>query len=120
MRRSEAAGLVVVGVAVTLGVVVATVGSAENRLMVAALLLIGPSWALAFCVASDDSDFSGGSRSRGQWLELLPWTFLMAPLIVPNLIVLASFFRDSRADGGRSPLTWDRMRPGDDDKTTRS
>ena len=85
-----------------------------DRLIVLAILLVGPTWALAFCLASDDADFAGGGRSRSQWLELLPWTFLLAPLIVPNLILLGSFFRDSRADGGRSPLTWDRLRPGED------
>ena len=114
MRRAEAAALVLVGTATTVGLVTAAVDQTDNRLIVLAILLVGPLWSLAFCVVSDESDFSGGGRTRSQWLALLPWTFVLAPLIFPNLILLGSFFRDSRADGGRSPLTWDRMRPGED------
>jgi len=117
MRRAEAAALILGGTATAVALTVAAVDKTDNRLIVLAILLVGPMWAMAFCLASDESDFAGGGRSRAQWLGLLPWTFLLAPLIVPNLILLGSFFRDSRADGGRSPLTWDRMRPGEDDHT---
>ena len=113
MRRAEGATLILVGMATTVALATAAVDETDNRLIVLAILLVGPMWAIAFCLASDESDFAGGGRSRSQWLGLLPWTFLLAPLIAPNLILLSSFFRDSRADGGRSPLTWDRMRPGE-------
>jgi len=113
MRRAEAAALILVGTATTVALTATAVDETDNRLIVLAILLVGPMWSLAFCLASDESDFAGGGRSRAQWLGLLPWAFLLAPLIVPNLILLGSFFRDSRADGGRSPLTWDRMRPGE-------
>jgi hypothetical protein len=114
MRRSEAAALVVVGAAITAITAIALTDGTDSAVMVGAFLLVGPLWALPFCIVSDESDFSGGSRTRAQWLELLPWTFLLAPLVIPNVFILGAFFRDSRADNGRSPLTWDRMRPGDD------
>lgn len=108
------AAVIGVGTAATVVVARAVVPGTENQLVVATILLVGPLWATAFCLASDDSDFAGSSRSRGEWLRLLPWTFVLAPLVVPNMLLLAAFFRDARADGGRSPLTWDRMRPGED------
>lgn len=113
MRRAGAVALILSGAAVTIALARAVAGSAEDAAIVIAVLLGGPSWALAFALASDDADFGGGTRSRTAWIRLLPWTFVLAPLVVPNMILLASFFRDSRADGGRSPLTWDRMRPGE-------
>ena len=113
MRKGETAALVLTGAAVTIAMAVLLTDSADSAVMVAAFLLIGPSWALPFCIVSEESDFGGGGRSRAQWLEVLPWTFLMAPLVLPNVFVLGAFFRDSRADGGRSPLSWDRMRPGE-------
>ena len=104
---------VVGGTALTIGLVTAAVDATADAVMVVAILLGGPAWALAFCAVSTESDFAGGDRSRAGWLRILPWTFVVAPLVVPNFILLASFFRDARADGGRSPLTWDRMRPGE-------
>ena len=79
-------------------------------------MLAGPVWALALTAVSDDDDFADASRSRRAWLDLLPWTFLLAPLLLPNVFVLGAFIRAARADGGRMPLTWDRMRPGDADR----
>lgn len=113
MRRAGAVCLILVGVAATAVGARVVAGSPSDAVMVAGILLVGPAWALSFCLVSDESDFSGASRSRAEWLAVLPWTFLLAPLVVPNVILLSSFFRDSRADGGRSPLTWDRMRPGE-------
>lgn len=74
----------------------------------------GPAWALAFCLASTDADFGHDVwRTRDEWLRILPWTFLLAPLVIPNVVLLLTFIRDSRADGGRSYFSWDRMRPGE-------
>ena len=113
MRRAGAVAVGTTGTVLTVALVVAAVDSTVDTVMVTAILLSGPAWALSFCLASTEADFAGGGRSRAEWLRLLPWTFLMAPLVVPNFVLLASFFRDARADGGRSPLTWDRMRPGE-------
>lgn len=74
----------------------------------------GPAWALAFCLVSTDSDFAASpSRTRDEWLRVLPWTFLLAPLLVPNFVLMLTFIRDARADSGRAYFSWDRMRPGD-------
>lgn len=84
------------------------------RSAIVLLLAGGPAWALAFCLASTDSDFGEDVwRTRDEWLRILPWTFLLAPLVIPNLVLLLAFIRDSRADGGRSYFSWDRMRPGE-------
>ena len=114
MQRAGAVALIVVGITTTVLFANAFVESAENTIIATAVLLVGPAWGLSFCWASGESDFAGGSRTRAEWLRVLPWTFILAPLVVPNVVLLGSFFRDSRADGGRSPLTWDRMRPGDE------
>jgi hypothetical protein len=88
-------------------------GYAAGPLAVSVVLLIGPAWALTFALASAEDDFAGAERTREQWLRVLPWTFVLAPLVLPNVLLLGQFMRDSRADGGRSAFSWDRMRPGD-------
>lgn len=112
-RLLLSAAAVVGGIAVTAIVVLALFGPGLNALVCGVVLQCGPAWALALTAVSDDSDFAGASRTRAGWLEVLPWTFLLAPLVLPNVLILAGFMRDARADGGRTPLTWDRMRPGD-------
>ena len=114
MRRvALTAVAVVLGTAGSVLVGALVFGDAVSVVVCVVFLLAGPAWALALAAASDDEDFAGTSRSRSGWLDLLPWTFLLAPLVLPNVVILGSFIRDARADGGRTPLTWDRMRPGE-------
>jgi hypothetical protein len=103
------------GLALTWLAVAARIDDPADALVVVTVLEIGPLWALVTAAVSDDADFPGAWRPRTWWLEVLPWTFLTALLLVPNLVLLATFVRDARADGGRSAFTWDRMRPGDVD-----
>ena len=103
------------GAALTCAVVFTAIEDRSSAGVVAGLLVGGPAWCYAMAVASDEDDFAGSGRTREQWLAWLPWTFVLALLVVPNLVLLALFVRDGRLDGGRSPLTWDRMRPGDAD-----
>ena len=105
--------VVLLGCAATVAMVRTTIDDGSTAAVAIGLLLGGPAWCYAMAVASDDTDFAGAGRDRSQWLNALPWTFLLAPLVLPNIVVLAAFVRDARLDGGRSPLTWDRMRPGD-------
>lgn len=101
------------GSAVTCVVMLMTFEDTVNAVIAIGLLLGGPAWCWAIAAASDDSDFAGAGTSRTKWLDVLPWTFLLAPLVLPNMFILAGFVRDARADSGRSALTWDRMRPGE-------
>lgn len=112
-RLLLSAAAIIAGLTVTAIGVVALFGTSLNALVCGVVLQCGPAWALALTAVSDDSDFAGADRSRAGWLDVLPWTFLLAPLVLPNVVILAGFMRDARADGGRAPLTWDRMRPGD-------
>lgn len=107
------ATVVLVGSVLTCALVFAAVEDAPTALVLVGLLLGGPAWAYGIAAVSDDSDFAGAGTSRAQWLDVLPWTFLAAPLVLPNMFILAGFVRDSRADNGHSALTSDRMRPGD-------
>ena len=112
-HRVRDASIIVAGSVVTSAFVTSTIDDGSSAIVILGLLLGGPAWCYAIALASDESDFAGSDRSRHQWLATLPWTFLVAPLVLPNLVILAAFVRDSRVDGGRSPLTWDRMRPGE-------
>ncbi len=103
----------VIGLAATVAAMFTAFGEWSTVAVCITVLYVGPAWAATFAAVSDDHDFAGATRSRQEWLRLIPWTFALAPLVVPNLVILAAFMRDARADGGRSPLTWDRMRPGD-------
>ena len=78
------------------------------------VLLLGPAWAMAFCLASSDDDFPEDARwRRAEWLRVLPWTFVLAPLVLPGMVLLVQFFRDSRADHGQTWLGSGRSRPGE-------
>lgn len=112
-RLLLSAAAIIAGLIVTAVGVLALFGASLNALVCGVVLQCGPAWALALAAVSDDSDFAGASGSRSWWLGVLPWTFLLAPLVLPNVAILAAFMRDARADGGGTPLTWDRMRPGD-------
>lgn len=111
--RAVRIALVVGGSALTTGVMLAAFDHRDDALMPTGFLLVGPIWCHALALASDEDDFADAPRTRSQWLGVLPWTYVLAPLVVPNLVLLVSFFRDARADGGRSVLSWDRMRPGE-------
>ena len=114
MRRfGTATAIVALGLAATAIAARLTVGSWRGALVGIILLQTGPAWALAFCAASTDDDFVGSSQSRAEWMRTLPWAFVLAPLLVPNFVLLASFFRDSRADSGRTSLGFGRDRPAD-------
>lgn len=101
------------GSVITCAVMLRAFDDTVNAVIAIGLLLGGPAWCWALAAASDNSDFAGARTSRGRWLDVLPWTFLLAPLVLPNMFILAGFVRDARADSGRSALTWDRMRPGE-------
>ena len=105
--------IVVIGCVTTGALVLAAVDDGSTAAVALGFLLGGPAWCYAMAAASDESDFAGADRTRAQWLGTLPWTFVLAPLVLPNVAILAAFARDSRIDGGRSPLTCDRMRPGE-------
>lgn len=111
--RMTRIALVLGGSALTAALTLAAFERPADALLAAGFLLVGPAWCHALALASDEDDFADASRSRSRWLAILPWTWVLAPLVLPNLILLVTFFRDSRADGGRSVLSWDRMRPGD-------
>lgn len=114
MGRVIFGGVVVgAGTVSTTVLVLSFIRTPEDALAALALLLAGPVWALGFCLLSSESDFAGAARPRSTWLRVLPWTFLLAPLALPNLVLIGMFMRDSRADNGRSWLTADRMRPGE-------
>src|SRR5688500_486087 len=115
MRKAAAAVVIVFGCALTTVFARVAGGSWSVAAPAIVLLLVGPAWALAFCLVSDDGGVAGGRRTRASWLSVLPWTFLLAPLVLPNILVLGGFYRDARADNGHSWFTWDRMRPGDGD-----
>lgn len=104
-----------VGAAVTVAVVFAVVDDPSNQIVFSGLLLAGPAWCGALALASDETDFADAPRTREQWLAVLPWTFVGALLVVPGVVLLAMFLRESRADGGHSPWSADRMRPGEAD-----
>lgn len=112
MRFALAVVLVVGGSATTISGVSAILDSYAVPL--ALVLLIGPAWMLAFCLASSEDDFPDDARlRRDQWLQIIPWLFVVAPLVLPTMVLGAMFIRDSRADGGRYLFSADRMRPGD-------
>ena len=115
--RKLAAALAIVGGCMLTTVLIRLAGGSWSVAAPAiVILLVGPAWALAFCLVSDDDDFAGAQRTRAAWLRVLPWTFLLAPLVLPNIVLLGGFYRDARADNGHSWFTWDRMRPGDGDR----
>ena len=114
MEQVRAAALVVGGVLVTIVLARAVFDAWDQATLVIGILQIGPTWSLAFCLGSDESDFAGATRSRAEWLGILPWTFVVAPLVLPNFIMLSSFFRDARADSGRTWLGVGRDRPSDE------
>lgn len=92
----------------------AVVDDPADAIILLGALLIGPAWAYAFCWASEPDDFPGdASRGRSSWMRILPWTFLLAPLVVPNIVLLVQFFRDARADHGQTWLGSGRSRPGE-------
>ncbi len=77
-------------------------------------VLLGPAWGMAFCLASDDDDFpADAGRDRDGWLRVLPWSFVLAPLVLPGIVLLVEFFRDARADHGQTWLGYGRARPGE-------
>lgn len=110
-RNAGTAVLIVGGVVGSTALGWALFGSWPEALTVAVLLLMGPAWALATCLVSEESDYVGASHSRDEWLRTLPWTFLLAPLMLPNLVVLLAFVRDSRSDGGHTVMGSGRDRP---------
>ena len=112
MREVLAGVLVVVGTASTTSMVGAVLDS--YAVPFALVLLVGPAWMLAFCLASSEDDFPDDARlGRDGWLRIIPWLFVLAPLVLPTMVLGAMFIRDSRADGGRYLFSVDRMRPGD-------
>jgi hypothetical protein len=113
MGNLRATALVVGGLLGTIALARIAFSSWDQAAVVIGVLQIGPTWSLAFCLGSDESDFAGATRSRAEWLGILPWTFVVAPLVLPNFIVLSSFFRDARADSGRTWLGVGRDRPTD-------
>jgi hypothetical protein len=114
MGNLRATALVVGGLLGTIALARIAFSSWDQAAVVIGVLQIGPTWSLAFCLGSDESDFAGATRSRAEWLGILPWTFVVAPLVLPNFIVLSSFFRDARADSGRTWLGVGRDRPTDE------
>jgi hypothetical protein len=114
MGNLRATALVVGGLLGTIALARIAFRSWDEAAIVIGVLQIGPTWSLAFCLGSDESDFAGATRSRAEWLGILPWTFVVAPLVLPNFIVLSSFFRDARADSGRTWLGVGRDRPTDE------
>lgn len=112
-ERALGSAVSIVGLATTGTLVFGVVDDAATAMIMFAVLVIAPAWMLATAIVSTDDDFPDALLSRRQWLRVLPWTFLTAPLVAPNLVALLVFVRDARADGGRSAISWDRMRPGD-------
>ena len=102
-----------IGSVFTAVVMLALIEDRTNAVVAIGLLIGGPTWCYAIALVSDDSDFADATESRSQWLRVLPWTYLLAPFVVPNIFILTAFVRDSRIDSGRSALTSDRLRPGD-------
>jgi hypothetical protein len=111
-RWSQLVAIVVAGAVWSAGVF-ALIEETSSAVVSLGFILGGPAWAYAFCLASDEADFSeDASRGREEWLRVLPWTFVLAPLVLPNLVLLVSFFRDARADSGRTWLGSGRSHPG--------
>jgi hypothetical protein len=111
-RWSQLVAIVVAGAAWSAGVLI-LVNDMSSAVVSLGFILGGPAWAYAFCLASDEGDFpDDATRGRDEWLRVLPWTFVLAPLVLPNLVLLVSFFRDARADNGRTWLGSGRSYPG--------
>lgn len=107
-------GVSLAGAALTGWLGVAFLGRDLDSAVAITMVLMGPAWAYAFCLASRDEDFPEDAwHDRDGWLRLLPWTFVLAPLAIPATLLLIQFFRDSRADHGQTMLGSGRSRPGD-------
>ena len=116
MLRARVAGLALalVGSGVWLFAALAVAPDLTSGLVLWVIVLVGPAWAYSLCLVSDEEDFATvATRGRDEWLRVLPWTFVLAPMVIPTVLWLGQFFRDVRADGGRTWLGSGRSRPGE-------